>query len=212
MQSHIALAIVISALFPLGFVPYLIAQTETSTSISGGFANVQTFQDDEHIVITVTKSGAEIPEEPGAPVVIDPGDNGSGVVVVPVENVTEPAPSEDVVIIEPNGNVTELPGNVTNIDNSTVIVAPENQTVTETPADVIVIDPPACDCPTADDEPVAEESEPIPPVTNDTGGIITIEPEEPVSSTNETTESTNDTAGTDASFLGWLQGLVEPQQ
>jgi outer membrane lipoprotein-sorting protein len=195
-----AVMLIVAALLGGVFATNTIAQTETSTSISGGFADVQTVQNDNYIVITVTKAGAEAPSGPVVVVPAEPNatDDGgleNGTIITPGE------PTEgnetDVIVIEPDGNVTQVPGNVTNIDNSTVIIAPTNQTVSETPGGVVVVDPPVCGCPS---EPVApedatttvpaEEEEELP--TNDT---ITIEPAPSTTETNDTNGGGNDTNG-----------------
>ena len=73
--------------------------------------------------------------------------------------------TNNTVVIPPNGTIIEVPGNITQVDNNTVVITPDNETVTTTPGNVTVIDPPApepCACP-----PVTEEQPApgIPPVT-----------------------------------------------
>lgn len=184
MQNNAYIAIAIAAVLSMVTMSTaaVTGQTETSTSVSGSFANVQTVQDDSHIVITITKAGGEVPTGPVIvipPNETDTGDNGT--IITPEPNATGTEGNDtDVIVIEPDGNVTQVPGNVTNIDNSTVIVAPSNQTVTETDGGVVVVDPVPCGCPPVDEEPTA-------PIGNDTDGIIEPLPpvvEEPV--TNDT--------------------------
>lgn len=252
ITTTLVAAFVAIGLIPVATSTSVLAQTITETNVPGSFADVKTIQDETHIVITITKEGAG---QIAGPVVIPPLENESGIVIVPVpptapteENVTttvpeeepaapgnetetapeEPAievPSNNVTVIEPDGNVTQIPdGNVTNIDNSTVIVTDQNQTVTETPGDVIVIDPPVCGCPAAPEEggavevPAANATETVeeapaapveeaPAAGNDTGIGPTDEPALDTGGGLEAAPTTNDTGGgtdTPASFLAGL--------
>jgi len=168
--------------------------TTTTSSIQGGFANIQTVQDENHIAITITKSGAP----PNGPVIIVPpgGEGGkNGTILTPGDNgtknnttntgsnVTAPT-SGNVTIIDQKGNITEVPnGNVTNVNNNTVVVAPVGQNVTVTPANVTVIDPPVkqppvptCSCEQQNQTttPVNGPNPPAPPLTpsNNTNGTV----------------------------------------
>ena len=102
-------------------------------------AVVKTFQDKDHIVVTVNKTGsAEEPIEVRYQ---------NGTVQIVVVNFPPKAPSK-VTIVAQDGNTTQIQNaNITNINDSTIIVTSENRTVTTTPAGTVVIDPPACDCP-----------------------------------------------------------------
>lgn len=58
--------------------------------------------------------------------------------------ITKNAIKNETTVISQNGTVTEVPGgNVTVVDNGTVVVAPDNSTVSTTPTNVTVIEPPA---------------------------------------------------------------------
>lgn len=154
-----------------------IAQSESSSSMSGAFADITTTQDGNTITITITRAegapegGGEIPEVPESPIIIipDPSGEGNGTVIVPEPPVnvtggtegggggfeTPVAEEPPVIVIEPEGNATTVtpPSNVTVINNDTVVVAPPDQVVTETPGNVTIIDPPVasepepCQCP-----------------------------------------------------------------
>jgi hypothetical protein len=201
---HTVLSILLAAIVALSAVSLSAsqttsAQTETSTSISGGFANVQTVQNDNHIIVTITKAGAEAPTGPIVIPDVDAGDNGT--IIVPDENVPAGENATDVIVIEPDGNVTTVPdGNVTNIDNSTVVVAPDNQTVSVTPGGVVVVDTPVCGCPA---EPVApEDATTTPaeePAVNDTEDLTI----EPLPADNENDTGSEDNNGTNP-FLDTL--------
>lgn len=150
-----------------------IAQSESSSSMSGAFADITTTQDGNTITITITRAegapegGEEIPEVPESPIIIipDPSGEGNGTVIVPEIPVnvtggtegggfeTPVAEEPPVIVIEPEGNATTVtpPSNVTVINNDTVVVAPPDQVVTETPGNVTIIDPPVVTEP-----PVAE--------------------------------------------------------
>src|SRR5262245_23288061 len=72
--------------------------------------------------------------------------------------ITVKHPTNNTVAIPPNGTVIEVPGNITQIDNDTVIITPENETITEVPGNVTVISPPEpepCGCPPVTEEPAA---------------------------------------------------------
>lgn len=130
-----------------------IAQNETQTTNND--LPVSTFQDEHHIITTVTKSG----EPPSGPIVIIPPNqtNTNGSVITPGDNntvvidngtVTEVPASNDTVIIQPDGNVTTVPdANVTVVDNSTVVIAPPDRNVTTIPDNITVIGPPATELP-----------------------------------------------------------------
>jgi len=174
------------------------------------FASIQTFQNDEHIVITITKAGANATKPTGPIVVIPPteltnktgGINETGANTGPTENQTVSTPSApgagNITTIEPGGNVTVVPlppnSNVTQIDNGTVIVAPPDRNITETPGNVTVIDPPppvkAPECPCKLGNVTGG---PLPPPNNVSGGIPAAPPgnattpSPPMTSTNATT-------------------------
>jgi hypothetical protein len=190
LQQSIAIAIMAAALTLLPVAALVSAQVETTSAISGGFADINTVQNDDTIVITITKAGADGAPAPDEPVVIpsNESDTGDGVIVVPLpsNDTADGTESEgnatDVIIIEPDGNVTTVPeGNVTNIDNSTVVVADPENPVTETPGDVVVVGPPECGCPEAPSVPPVVE-EPLPPTADE--NVTSIEP---------TTNATNNT-------------------
>lgn len=178
---------------------------------------LQTFQDENHIVITITKNG----EPPQGPIVIIPPQPGSGnengTIITPGENVTAENPG-NVTVITPGGNVTEIPGNITNAGNDTIIIAPPDRNITETPGNVTVIDPPRP--PVVNETPATpctcNQTQPsIPPVTitpapgqNVTtlphpseNATIPIPPPQPLppvsnnSGSNQTNPSGNETAG-----------------
>lgn len=57
--------------------------------------------------------------------------------------ITKNAANNETTVISQNGTVTEVPGgNVTVVDNGTVVVAPDNSTITTTPGNTTVIEPP----------------------------------------------------------------------
>src|SRR5215831_12515334 len=157
------------------------------------FASIQTFQNDEHIVITITKAGANATKPTGPIVVIPPTELTNQTVSTPS------APGAgNITTIEPGGNVTVVPlppnSNVTQIDNGTVIVAPPDRNITETPGNVTVIDPPppvkAPECPCKLGNVTGG---PLPPPNNVSGGIPAAPPgnattpSPPMTSTNATT-------------------------
>jgi len=149
------------------------------------FASIQTFQNKEHIVITITKAGANATKPTGPIVVIPPteltnktgGVNESGVSVGPSENQTVSEPSapgaSNITTIEPSQNVTVIPmppkSNITQIDNGTIIIAPPDRNITQTPGNVTVIDPPAStpppaqNCTCAQHPPTATTTPPLSP-------------------------------------------------
>jgi hypothetical protein len=152
--------------------------SSTNNLTPAELANVDVVQQPNIIVITVTPQGYEVPE--GPIIVPDPGagdngtiivpDNNDTIVIVPPVNESEPEPQPPIVIED---------GNITRVDNDTIIIAPDNETITETPGNVTVIDPPApqpCGCPPAAEVPS------IPPVlvTPAPGqNVTTGEPEAP---------------------------------
>ena len=195
-SSYIGIFVLFSALAAAGgMISIAYAQTVTQTEVPDSFADVQVVQDANQIVVTITKEGA--PVEPG-PIIVD-NENGT---------ITEPS-TDNVTIIEPAGNITEVPdANVTIIDNTTVVVAPENETVSETPGGAVVIDAP-CGCPPSGNETVAEP-EPVPPAAGG-GDNVTAPAPEPGGTElngNNTTvpvdESSDDKAPALTSFLAGL--------
>jgi len=159
---------------------------QAATAQQPDFASIQTFQNKEHIVITITKAGANATKPTGPIIVIPPteltnktgGVNESGVSVGPSENQTVSEPSapgaSNITTIEPSQNVTVIPmppkSNITQIDNGTIIIAPPDRNITETPGNVSVIDPPAptpaqpaqnCTC--AQHPPAATTTPPLSP-------------------------------------------------
>lgn len=150
----------------------------TETEVAGSFASVKTTQNKDYISILVTKNPSEAaPPAPDVPVIIVPGEGENGTIVVPDENQTNGG--GNVTVIDPAGNITQIPdGNVTIIDNDTVIVAPPDENITETPGNVTVIDPEPplpptpeeCGCP-----PAAGGGNETAPAGNETGGIPPVE-------------------------------------
>lgn len=155
MKSILGIAVALAAVITLASTPVLFqirAQTATQLPVippaiptAEDHLPVHTTQDDTHIITTVTKKG----EAPTGPIVIippepdKPNDNGS--IITPAENITAENPG-NITIISPGGNVTELPGNITNVGNDTVIIAPPDRNITEVPVtpneNITVIGPP----------------------------------------------------------------------
>jgi len=145
MKAIIAFAAIALALMSTGFMTTSTIRAQGNATASTTqqqqipFLPTTIFQDDKQIVTTITKSG----EAPTGPIVVIPSPEGgkNGTILTPGENKT--AENGNVTIIQPNGNVTEVPGgNVTVIDNNTVVVAPPDRNVTTTPGNVTIIDPP----------------------------------------------------------------------
>jgi len=183
------------------------------------FASIQTFQNKEHIVITITKAGANATKPSGPVIVIPPPEltNKTGGInqtegnTGPTENQTTSEPSApgagNITAIEPGQNVTVIPmppnSNITQIDNGTVIIAPPDRNITETPGNVTVIDPPpvkAPECPcklgniTAPPTAPAGPGLPLPPPNNVSGGIPAAPPGNATTPSNSTmTNATNAT-------------------
>lgn len=132
------------------------------TVANGDHLPVHTTQDDRLIITTVTKSG----EPPTGPVIILPPEPGkdNGTIVTPDENITAENPG-NITIISPGGNVTELPGNITNVGNDTVIITPPDRNVTETPGNVTVISPPLGGNETVPPCTCQNQTQPQPPTT-----------------------------------------------
>lgn len=151
MKSILGIAVALAAVITLASTPVLLrAQTATqlpvippATPTTEDHLPVHTTQDDTHIITTVTKKG----EAPTGPIVILPPspDNENGTIITPDENITAENPG-NITIISPGGNVTELPGNITNVGNDTVIIAPPDRNITEVPVtpneNITVIGPP----------------------------------------------------------------------
>lgn len=194
-------------------IPHPAANTTTA------HLPVETYQNDNHIVITVTKN----PEVPPGPIIVIPppeGTNGNGTIITPGENVSAGNPG-NITIITPGGNVTEVPSandTVTRVDNETVVITPPDRNITETPANVTVIDPPPhpaqlpvieqpaaapCKCNQTSIPPVTITPAPGQNVTtlpHPAEGNITSQPLPPATNqtttTNETTTSSNQTTTT----------------
>lgn len=140
MKSILAIAVALTAVMTLATLPTIVGiktQAQVATQLPTIPANsdhlpVHTVQDDKAIVTTVTKSG-NAPE--GPVIVIPPGPAGgeNGTIITPGENSTVENPG-NITIITPGGNVTEIPGNVTEINNGTgIIIVPPEQNITEVP-------------------------------------------------------------------------------
>lgn len=147
MKSEIlAIALALASVITLATSPVVSAQIATQLPTMPlippveKHLPVETVQDQNHIVTTVTKNG----ESPTGPIIILPPPSGTGengTILTPGENATNEAPG-NITIISPGGNVTEIPGNITNIGNDTIIIAPPDRNITETPGNVTIIDPP----------------------------------------------------------------------
>jgi hypothetical protein len=136
-----------------GIISISAIATTTQAQLPSGTApfEINSAISEDRIVITIVKSSAA-EELPDTPIVIIPPNETAGeenaTVITPGEPTQlpvipgEPAPPANITIIEPDGNVTQVPaGNIT-----------------ETPGNVTVIDPPApepCGCPPAEEPPTA---------------------------------------------------------
>src|SRR5215831_11495195 len=136
----IAISLVATLSYPAAIT---IAQKATqlpaniNQSNSQSHLPVETVQNDNLIITTVHKNGQPLPEQP---IIILPPEK-------PGENATIETPSNnETTVIQPGGNVTEFPGNVTNVDNETVIITPPDRNITEVPIspdqNITVIGPP----------------------------------------------------------------------
>lgn len=206
MMRRISIALAIAT--TLAATTLLLLPVASSTLRAQEFASIQTFQDRDHIVITISKNGTAtqgpiivIPPKPTTNATTptsnnqtEPTKGQNATILVPAQNVTKPGEG-NVTVITPGGNVTVLPGdsNVTKIDNGTLVVAPPDRNITETPGNVTVIDPaPAppvsaenktCTCQKASSNATA----PVAPPANETKAPA---------ATNETTSATNSTTAT----------------
>src|SRR5215831_1389293 len=159
-KSLFATIVAIAAIASLTTAATTVMQAATAQhDFVQDFASIQTFQNKEHIVIAITKAGANATKPEGPIIVIPPkeitnktgGVNESGISVGPSENQTVSVPSapgaSNITTIEPSQNVTVIPmppnSNITKIDNGTVIIAPPDRNITQTPGNVTVINPPA---------------------------------------------------------------------
>lgn len=155
MTKSIIAAFIVIASLAMIIPSAILVQQQTQAQTKD--LPLQTFQDENHIVITITKNG----EPPQGPIVILPPSPGNenGTILTPGENSTAENPG-NVTVISPGGNVTEIPGNITAAGNDTVIIAPPDRNITETPGNVTVIDPPR--------PPVVNETVPAPCTCNQT--------------------------------------------
>lgn len=162
------LAIAIIAIATLTMILPISAMSNAvkaqANPILGGVANMETVNDGNHTVITITKNGTVAP---GPIIVIPPTENngtGNGTIIIPGENQSQ----GNVTVVEPAGNVTEVPhGNVTVVNNDTVVVTTDNSTVTPVPGNVTVITPPEpkpCACANQTTQPATQPASTIPPV------------------------------------------------
>jgi len=169
MQTYIATTILAAIAIVGGIVSVstiILSQSIQAQGPSGAPFEINSAISEDRIVITIVRSTAE-QELPEGPIVIIPpnetaGEDNATVILPPESNETGTAPPGNITIIEPDGEITQLPaGNIT-----------------ETPGNVTVIDPPACGCP-----PVGEtEAEPGVPTQ-----LPVMPPEEPLAAAgNET--------------------------
>jgi hypothetical protein len=150
----IATAAIIATLMPFASMRVLAQPPQNQTNTSNNHLPVNTVQNNEFIVTTVTKNGEHPPEGP--------------IVILPPENNATNG----------EGNITQLPAdsNVTHEGNDTVIIAPPDRNITEVPIgpneNITIIGPPhqnestqpaAPPC-TCQNQTGNEQQKPIPPV------------------------------------------------
>lgn len=166
-MKTIALAIIVIAALATTIIPATVLRIPSSaaqvaTQLPANIGNntnpnepssakshlpVNTVQDHQFIVTTVTKGDAA----PEGPIIVIPPTNQSGnengTIIAPGENSTVTNPG-NITIIQPGGNITEVSGNdtITPIDNETIVIAPPDRNITEVPIgpdeNITVIGPP----------------------------------------------------------------------
>ena len=151
-------SIIFAAILAAGIISVSAIIQQQSTKAQQGIApfEINSAISEDRIVITIVKSSAE-QELPEGPIVIIPpnqteGEDNATVILPepPADNETGVSPPGNITIIQPDGEVSQLPfGNMTT-----------------TPGNVTVIDPPTCGCPpagSAEAEPGTPTQLPITP-------------------------------------------------